>query len=99
VSQVRPHAEFDMVAPAEAAGEESRAQLRRLAPPALTAPRPASSRLDIVDNGCGIAADDQRRSGPANLCRRAERVGGRRCITSPPNCGTRVHWTAALVES
>jgi signal transduction histidine kinase len=55
--------------------------------------------IDIVDNGCGIAADNQRRSGPANLYRRAERVCGRRCITSPPNCGTRVHWTAALVES
>jgi hypothetical protein len=45
VSQVRPHAEFDVLAPEEAVGEESRAQLRRLAPPALTAPRPASSRL------------------------------------------------------
>jgi signal transduction histidine kinase len=55
--------------------------------------------IDIVDNGCGIAADNQRRSGPANLYRRAERVGGRRCITSSPNCGPRVPWTAALVES
>jgi hypothetical protein len=27
--------------------------------------------IDIVDNGCGIAADNQRRSGPANLYRRA----------------------------
>lgn len=55
--------------------------------------------IDIVDNGCGIAADNQRRSGPTNLYRRAERVGGRRYITSPPNCGTRVHRTVALVES
>jgi signal transduction histidine kinase len=54
--------------------------------------------IDVLDNGCGIPADNQRQSGLANLCRRAEQVGGTCSITSPPAGGTRVHWTAPLVD-
>jgi signal transduction histidine kinase len=53
--------------------------------------------IQIVDDGCGIPADNKRRSGLVNLQRRAEQVGGRCRITSPPASGTRVHWTAPLI--
>lgn len=54
--------------------------------------------IDIIDDGCGIPADNQRRSGLANLRRRAEQVGGTCRIASPPAGGTLVHWTAPLVD-
>lgn len=54
--------------------------------------------IDITDDGCGIPADNQRRSGLANLRRRAEQVGGTCRIASPPAGGTLVHWTAPLVD-
>jgi len=50
--------------------------------------------IDIVDNGCGIPAGNQRRSGLANLHRRAELAGGKCQITTPPGGGTRVRWSA-----
>jgi signal transduction histidine kinase len=53
--------------------------------------------IDVVDNGRGIPADNQRRSGLANLNRRADQVGGSCEISSPPSGGTRVRWTAPLI--
>jgi signal transduction histidine kinase len=54
--------------------------------------------LDIIDNGCGMPADNPRRSGLANMSYRAEQVGGRCEISNPPEGGTRVHWTAPLAD-
>jgi two-component system, NarL family, sensor histidine kinase DevS len=54
--------------------------------------------LDIVDNGCGIPADNARRSGLANMQHRAEQLGGTCEITNPPEGGTRVHWIAPLTD-
>ena len=54
--------------------------------------------VDIVDNGCGMPVDNPRRSGLANMSYRAEQVGGRCEITSPPEGGTRVRWTAPLTD-
>lgn len=54
--------------------------------------------LDVIDNGCGIPGDNARRSGLANMKRRAEQLGGTCQITSPPEGGTRVHWIAPLLE-
>lgn len=50
----------------------------------------------ITDNGRGIPADNQRRSGLANLLDRAQQTGGSCQIDSPPEGGTRVHWRAPL---
>jgi signal transduction histidine kinase len=52
--------------------------------------------LEISDNGCGIPADNARRSGLANMKHRAEQLGGSCEITPGPQGGTRVHWTAPL---
>ncbi|KZS85889.1 histidine kinase [Mycobacterium persicum] len=52
--------------------------------------------LDIVDNGCGLPADISRRSGLANMKHRAEQLGGSCEVSSAPDGGTRVHWTAPL---
>jgi signal transduction histidine kinase len=52
--------------------------------------------LDIIDNGHGIGQDVTRRSGLANLLRRAEQVGGVCEITTPPQGGTHVRWIAPL---
>ena len=54
--------------------------------------------VDIADNGCGIPADNPRRSGLANLSYRAEQVGGSCEITTAPGGGTRVRWTAPLAD-
>jgi signal transduction histidine kinase len=54
--------------------------------------------LDIIDNGCGVPFDNPRRSGLANMSYRAEQVGGSCEITSPPEGGTQVHWTAPLSD-
>lgn len=55
--------------------------------------------IEVVDDGRGIPADNQRRSGLANLHRRAEQVGGTCEIASPPGGGTRLRWTAPLSDS
>lgn len=52
--------------------------------------------LDIIDNGSGMPADNQRRSGLANMMHRAEQVGGRCEVSNEAMGGTRVHWTAPL---
>ncbi len=54
--------------------------------------------IDIIDNGCGIPPDNSRRSGLANLHRRAEHLGGSCEISSPPEGGTRVRWAAPLAD-
>jgi signal transduction histidine kinase len=54
--------------------------------------------LDIIDNGRGIPADNQRRSGLANMRRRAEQLGGSCQITSPPAGGTHIRWVAPLID-
>jgi signal transduction histidine kinase len=54
--------------------------------------------LDIIDNGHGIPADNQRQSGLANMQRRADRLGGSCHITTLPNGGTHIHWTAPLID-
>jgi len=52
--------------------------------------------IEVVDDGRGIPAENQRRSGLANMQRRAAQVGGECSITSPPEGGTRVCWLAPL---
>jgi len=54
--------------------------------------------LDIIDDGCGIPADNQRHSGLANMKHRAEQLGGTCEITSPPEGGTGVHWIVPLTD-
>jgi signal transduction histidine kinase len=52
--------------------------------------------IEVIDDGCGIPQDNQRRSGLANMQRRAAQVGGDCSITAAPEGGTRVYWTAPL---
>jgi signal transduction histidine kinase len=52
--------------------------------------------VDITDNGCGVPVNNPRRSGLANMTRRAEQLGGTCEIVSSTDGGTRVHWTAPL---
>jgi signal transduction histidine kinase len=54
--------------------------------------------IDVIDNGCGIPVDTSRRSGLANMKHRAEQLGGTCEITTPPEGGTRVHWTVPLTD-
>lgn len=48
----------------------------------------------VVDDGCGIDPAVARRSGLANMQRRAELVGGSCVLSEQPNGGTRVRWAA-----
>jgi two-component system, NarL family, sensor histidine kinase DevS len=52
--------------------------------------------IEVIDDGCGIPQDNQRRSGLANMQRRAAQVGGDSSITTGPEGGTRVYWAAPL---
>ena len=52
--------------------------------------------IEVIDDGCGIPQDNQRRSGLANMQRRAAQVGGDCSITAGPEGGTRVYWAAPL---
>jgi len=54
--------------------------------------------VDIVDDGCGMPVDNPRRSGLANMLYRADQVGGCCEITSAPQHGTRIRWTAPLTD-
>ena len=54
---------------------------------------PAQLTVDITDNGVGIG-ESKRRSGLANLARRAERYGG--SLTLPDHEGTQLRWTIPL---
>jgi signal transduction histidine kinase len=53
----------------------------------------AALTVDVIDNGVGIGAT-QRRSGLANLARRAEGYGG--SLTLPDHEGTHLRWTIPL---
>jgi signal transduction histidine kinase len=59
-----------------------------------------ADELDIMvtDDGCGISADNGRRSGLANMASRAEQIGGRCLLATPPGGGTEVHWTVPLPD-
>jgi signal transduction histidine kinase len=52
--------------------------------------------IEVIDDGCGIPQHNQRRSGLANMERRAAQVGGDCSITAAPGGGTRLYWTAPL---
>lgn len=54
--------------------------------------------IDIIDNGQGIPADNQRRSGLANMARRAEKLCGTCHFTTPEHGGTHVRFTAPLTD-
>lgn len=53
--------------------------------------------VDVIDNGRGIPADNQRRSGLDNMSRRAELLGGTCDVFTPAAGGTHVCWTVPLV--
>lgn len=50
----------------------------------------------VADDGCGIDPAVARRSGLANMQRRAELVGGSCILSEQPGGGTRVRWVAPL---
>ena len=58
--------------------------------------------VDIIDNGCGVPVDNPRRSGLANMTRRAEQLGGSCEITSPPGAAPMftgpLRWTSDQVR-
>lgn len=54
--------------------------------------------IDVIDDGCGIPEHNQRRSGLANLHRRAEQAGGTCSISTPASGGTLIRWTAPLID-
>jgi signal transduction histidine kinase len=66
----------------------------------LTVEVAVADELDIMvtDDGCGISADNGRRSGLANMASRAEQIGGRCHLATPPGGGTEVHWTVPLPD-
>jgi len=52
--------------------------------------------VEVIDDGHGIPQDNLRRSGLANMERRAAQVGGGCSVTTGPVGGTQVYWTAPL---
>jgi signal transduction histidine kinase len=52
--------------------------------------------VEVIDNGCGIPQVNQRRSGLANMARRAAEVGGDCSVSAAAGGGTRVYWAAPL---
>ncbi|MFY9918212.1 MAG: GAF domain-containing protein [Mycobacterium sp.] len=52
--------------------------------------------IDVTDDGCGIAKDNLRRSGLANMQRLAELVGGCCAVSDAGGGGTHLRWTAQL---
>lgn len=52
--------------------------------------------IEVTDDGCGIDVENGRRSGLANMARRAALVGGSCVIDGAPGGGTHVKWTAPL---
>jgi len=52
--------------------------------------------VEVVDDGCGIPDDNHRRSGLANMERRAAEVGGECSVSAASGGGTRVYWAAPL---
>jgi signal transduction histidine kinase len=66
----------------------------------LTVEVAVADQLDILvtDDGCGIGADNGRRSGRANMASRAEQIGGHCHIATAPAGGTEVHWAVPLPD-
>ncbi|MFE7323612.1 GAF domain-containing protein [Streptomyces sp. NPDC057565] len=58
----------------------------------------AALQLRVADNGRGIDPAVTRRSGLANLCRRAEEMGGTFGLSSNEPSGTVVEWVVPLLE-
>ncbi|MGO9151959.1 sensor histidine kinase [Mycobacterium sp.] len=54
--------------------------------------------ITITDDGCGISADNQLRSGLANMASRAQQLGGHCHLDSPPAGGTEVRWRVPLAD-
>jgi PAS domain S-box-containing protein len=54
-------------------------------------------RLVVVDDGIGIGSSTGRRSGLANLARRAALLGGSLSIEERPGGGTRLEWVVPLL--
>ncbi|MCV7329954.1 GAF domain-containing protein [Mycobacterium cookii] len=52
--------------------------------------------VEVTDDGCGIPQENRRRSGLANMERRAAEVGGECAVSAAPGGGTRVSWAAPL---
>jgi signal transduction histidine kinase len=52
--------------------------------------------VDVTDNGSGIPPENTRRSGLANMRRRAEQAGGTCEFNTPPGGGTQVLWSVPL---
>jgi len=52
--------------------------------------------VNVIDDGRGIAADNQRRSGLDNMSRRAQQLGGECEFLTPASGGTHVRWTVPL---
>ena len=52
--------------------------------------------VEVIDDGCGIPPDNQRRSGLANMERRAVEADGECSVTAAAGGGTRVYWAAPL---
>ena len=55
--------------------------------------------VEVADNGRGIAPENTRRSGLANMRQRAERLSGRCEFSTPPEGGTRVRWSVPLTDT
>ncbi len=53
--------------------------------------------VNVIDDGRGISADNQRRSGLDNMSRRAQQLGGTFGFSTPASGGTQVCWTVPLV--
>lgn len=52
--------------------------------------------IEITDDGRGIPAAIERRSGLANIVKRAEQASGRCQFETPPQGGTKIRWSAPL---
>jgi signal transduction histidine kinase len=52
--------------------------------------------VNVIDDGRGIPADNQRRSGLENMSRRAQQLGGTCEFLTPASGGTHVCWTVPL---
>ncbi|MGW3355469.1 sensor histidine kinase [Streptomyces bungoensis] len=59
----------------------------------------AAVRLRVTDDGCGIDPAVTRRSGLANLRRRAEEMGGTFALSANEPCGTVLEWTVPLASA
>jgi signal transduction histidine kinase len=66
----------------------------------LTVEVAVADELDIMvtDDGCGISADNGRRSGLANMASRAEQIGGHCRLATAPGGGTEVRWIVPLPD-